>query len=86
MLETYFGKSISVNGSNNAGIWGWSLLQPPEANGGSGALRQFYSLFSKKYALLGIFCPKFLLKNSFFKCLNKVYWCASKHGRRQWGV
>jgi len=20
-----------------------------------------------------IFCPKFLLKNSFFKCLNKVY-------------
>jgi len=31
-----------------------------------GAMRQFYSLFSKKYAFLGIFWPKFLLKSSFF--------------------
>jgi len=42
------------------------------------AQRQFYSLFSKTYAFLGIFWPKFLVKNSFFKCLNKVCWCASK--------
>jgi len=34
--------------------------------------------FSKKYVFLGIFWHKFLLKNSFFKCLNKVCWCASK--------
>jgi len=35
-------------------------------------LRQFYSFFYKKYAFLNIFWSKFLLKNTFFKCLNKV--------------
>jgi len=50
------------------GVWGQSTLE----------LRLFYSLFSKKYAFLGIFWSKFLLKNSFFKCLNKMCWCASK--------
>jgi len=65
-LETRaFDKFISVSGSNNAGVWG-RRPQPPEANGGSGAepraLQRFYSPFSKKYAFLGIFCPKFLLK------------------------
>jgi len=41
-------------------------------------LRRFYSFFSKKIHIFGIFLPKFLLKNAFFKCLNKVCWCVSK--------
>jgi len=36
MIETYFDKSISVSGSNNAGVWGRSP-QTPEANGDSEA-------------------------------------------------
>jgi len=35
-LKTHFDKSISVSGSNNAGVWGRSS-QLPDANGGSGA-------------------------------------------------
>jgi len=46
--------------------------------GGSPDAAAILQLFSKKYALIIIFCPKFLLKNAFFKCLNKVCWCASK--------
>jgi len=33
----------------------------------------FTAFFSKNCAFLGIFWPKFLPKNSFYKCLNKVY-------------
>jgi len=35
----------------------------------------FTAFFFFKYAFLGKCCPKFLLKNSFFKCLNKVLMC-----------
>jgi len=35
ILETHFDKSISVSGSNNAGVWGRNF-QPPEANGSLG--------------------------------------------------
>jgi len=35
-LKTRFDKSISISGSNSAGVWR-RRLQPPEANGGSGA-------------------------------------------------
>jgi len=35
-IETHLDKSISVSGSNNAGVWGRSP-QPLEAKGGSGA-------------------------------------------------
>jgi len=54
-------KDISTDGSSNAGVWGQSP-QPPEANGGSEILQ----LFSKKYAVLGIFWSKFLLETAFF--------------------
>jgi len=37
-----------------------------------------FAAFFLKICILGILWPKFLLKNSFFKCLNKVCWCASK--------
>jgi len=51
-------------------------MQPPEANRGSEAKppgsAAILQPFSKKYAFLGIVWSKFLLKNSFFKCLNKV--------------
>jgi len=57
------------------GVWGRSLQQP-KANGGSGAeppdAAAILQPFSKKYAFLGIFWPKFLLKNSFYKYMNKV--------------
>jgi len=57
-----------VSGSDNAGVWEQSS-QPPEANVGLEAkpLRTVAILqpFSKKYAFLGIFWPKFLQKNSF---------------------
>jgi len=75
MLETHFDKSISISGSNNAGVW---AEESPVAGGQWGfgdttsdALA-IYSFFPKKYAFLGIFWPKFLLKNAFYKCLNKV--------------
>jgi len=67
-LETYFDKSISVSGSKNAGGWGLSP-QLPEAYGGSKAeppgAAAILHLFCKNYTFLGIFWPKFLLKNSF---------------------
>jgi len=36
-------------------------------------------IFLKKYAFLGIFLSKFLLKNAFFKSLNKLCSCTSKN-------
>jgi len=44
-------------------------FQPPEARGSAadppGTATILQPFFSKKYSLLGIFWPKFLLKNSF---------------------
>jgi len=44
------------------------------------ALGNFFTAFFLKNTvrILGKFWPKFLLTNSFFKCLNKVWWYASK--------
>jgi len=49
-LEVGLDKAITVDGSNNAGVWG---LQPPELNGDSGTepdAAAILHLFSKKYA------------------------------------
>jgi len=43
-----------------------------------GRCGDFTAFFLKKYAFLGIFWPKFLLKHLFFKCLKNVCLCASK--------
>jgi len=71
----HFNKFISINERNNTGILGQNP-QPLEASrgfwGGSTDAAVFLQLFLKKYAFLSIFSPKFLLKNAFFKCLNKV--------------
>jgi len=40
--------------------------------GGSPDIVAILQLFSKKYILLSTFWPTILLKNAFFKCLNKV--------------
>jgi len=62
MVETHFDESYSSRLKLQSGVWG-RRSQPPEANGGSGAepptLRRFYSLFSQKYAYLGIFWFKY---------------------------
>jgi len=76
MLETHSTKATAVGKSNNARVWGRSP-QPPEANGGSGAdpstLQRILQLL-QKYAFLGIFWLKFLLKTAFFngwiKCVD----------------
>jgi len=75
-LETYFfDKSISVIVSNNAEVYRRSPLLP-ETNGDSGAepsgAAEILQPCFQKYAFLGIFWPKFLLKNSFFKCLTSL--------------
>jgi len=53
------------------GVGGEVLSQRGFGGGVPGRCNDFTAFF--KYAFLGIFWPKFLLKNSFFKCLNKVY-------------
>jgi len=85
----HFNKSISLSGSNNAEVWERSP-QPPKANGGSGAealgAAAILQPFSYKIRILGKFWPKFLLKNTYFKCLNKV--CVLRPGAHapQWRI
>jgi len=58
-------RGLEANSPAAVSQWG-SGAEPP------GAVAILLFFFSKKYAYLGIFWPKFLLKNSFYKCLNKV--------------
>jgi len=68
--------------SNNAEVC-WNILQPLEASGGSEAAEPRccgdFTAFSKIRTFRhSVFWSKFLLKNAFFKCLNKVFSCVSK--------
>jgi len=58
-------KVVIVGGSNNAGVWRLSP-QPPEVNGVLEAepptLRQFFTVFSKKYAFYAYIGLNFCLK------------------------
>jgi len=71
-LETHFDKlyqyvEVTMLGAESpaaGGQWGFE--------GGTPGCCSDFTAFPKKYLFLGIFWPKFLLKNLSFKCLNKV--------------
>jgi len=83
-LEAHFSTNLYQQvGVTTRGSGGRTPTAAGEQGFGGGApgrCGNFTAFFLKKYAFLGIFLPKFLLKKLFFycKCLNKVCWCAFK--------